>query len=125
MANKMDLMKKLQEVGNTSQIEMMRELVEEETVSPDTNILGQVVLEEGFAEQEKEEAKTEAEEAQEPQNSFVVPRGYELRPERKTGRFQLRLPPSVLDEVKELAERESVSVNEWILEAIKEKSNVQ
>ena len=45
------------------------------------------------------------------------PEGYRLNPmfiEKKTRRLQLLLKPSVYDRVKELADREGVSVNEYI-----------
>lgn len=114
MANKLDLMNKLKEVEQSSQIEVLRGLHDEK------------VMEERVTDvEERVEEHSTTDTDLQGEVSFVVPRGYELRPERKTGRFQLRLPPSVLEEVKELAQRESVSVNEWILEAIKEKSNVQ
>lgn len=113
MSSKKDFMKKIQEIEQTSQIDLLR---------------GLQTVEEMAEAQTKEEPPSET--GQEIHSNAVpkqevvpcdIPKGYELRAERKSERLQLRLPPSVLNKAKECAKQKDISINQWILEAIQEK----
>ncbi len=107
MGNKKELVQKLQEASSTSQIDALRDL--QGAVSGQ---IPEVVRGEPYQEAPLEEQVTQKE---------VPQKGYEIRPERKSERLQLRVPPSVLSYVKDCARRENISVNQWILEAIEQK----
>ncbi len=136
MSKKNQLMQKLQTSESSSQIEVLQQM-QQTTYNEDvpvSNETEEVVKDERDSEVKDErdaEAKDERDsEAKEeivstPESSIISetipPKGYELRPERKSARIQLRLPPYVLEKTKLQANVENTSVSEWILQAINEK----
>lgn len=64
--------------------------------------------------------KTEIEQAPEEQEPARQPRRNRQRPETKSRRLQLLIKPSMHDALKDIAEREGISVNEAVNEAIED-----
>ncbi len=102
---KKSLMGKLQEFGGSSQLELLQSLhhaekePQEIALAPSQDLVSLLAT----------PAKVED-----------LPSGFELRPERKSARFQLRLPPTVLEQAKDRASESGMSLNQWILEAMDE-----
>lgn len=127
MAGKKNLTDKLKEVSTGSQIDALLGLEIEKVVEQEVTIekmeekkedIPPLLLEEHEVVQVKNPTPSTVPSSLTPAQMCLIPQGYELRPERKTERLQLRLPPSVLALVKQSAQKESVSVNQWILDAI-------
>ncbi len=101
---KKNLLNKLQEVGNASQLDLLHSLQQVETPVPQIET--------------PEEKPEENKEVLPDKEGFIAPLGYELRPERKSQRLQLRLTPSLLERVRKEADSLGISVNVWIVEAM-------